>query len=241
MILAILSDIHANLEAFEAVVEDLNKQKPDKVICLGDLIGYGPDPEETVQLFRQKNYISILGNHEAALKGKKMRNWLNFQAKENSEQTENLLSLENIQFCRDLEVTASIHDMLFVHGFPPDSIRRYVTMVKRPELQSHFLTSAYRLCFVGHSHDLLLFEWNGKDVTQEKLCQKRYNLDKGRKYLINAGSVGQPRDGENSAKYLIFDTDTFTLEVFFVPYDYEKTVRKIEQRGFPEAYGLRLR
>ena len=126
MRIAILSDIHGNLEAFQAVITDLETQQMDNVICLGDLIGYGPDPEDVVTLFQGKGYFSVLGNHEAALHTKKMREWLNFQARENSLHTEKLLSPRSINFCCGLKKSATFAGALCVHGFPPASVLKYV-------------------------------------------------------------------------------------------------------------------
>jgi predicted phosphodiesterase len=240
MRIAILSDIHGNLEAFQAVIANMETRHLNKVICLGDLIGYGPDPEEVVSLFQKKGYFSVLGNHEAALQTKKMRDWLNFQAQENSLHTEKLLSPQNITFCCELEKSAIIAEALCVHGFPPDSVVKYSTRVTDDEFVSFFENSKDNLCFVGHSHELLLVSWENGKLHKKSLTKGVYSLSASAKYLINAGSVGQPRDGNNNAKYLIWDTEKAIIEVIFVPYDTQTTIQKIIDRGFPKAYGLRL-
>lgn len=240
MLNAILSDIHSNLEAFLSVIKDLEKRFPDNVICLGDLIGYGPDPEEIVQLFQEKSYLSVLGNHEAALADAKMRNWLNFQAKENSIQTERLLSQESLDFCCGLPKDLIFENALFVHGFPPDSVLSYVTMIPDKDIISYFEQSFQDLIFVGHTHDLLVISWDGSRLKRERLVGGKYRLQEGLKYIINAGSVGQPRDGDNCAKYLLWNTEYNSIEVVRVPYDFKATSRKIQERGFPDAYGQRL-
>jgi predicted phosphodiesterase len=240
MKIAILSDIHGNLEAFQAVIADMETKQLDKVICLGDLIGYGPDPEEVVSLFQKKGYLSVLGNHEAALQTKKMRDWLNFQAQENSLHTEKLLSPQSITFCCELKKSTMFAEALCVHGFPPDSVVKYSNRVTDDEFISYFENCANHLCFVGHSHELLLVSWENGKLHKESLAEGIYSLSASVKYLINAGSVGQPRDGNNNAKYLIWDTQKKTIEVRFVPYDTHTTIQKIIDRGFPKAYGLRL-
>ncbi len=240
MLTAILADIHANLEAFQAVIADLETRSIDSVIGLGDLIGYGPDPDEVVALFRRKGYVSVQGNHEAALGDKKMRNWLNFQARENSIITEQLLSPENLVFCRTLPQNMKTPDALFVHGFPPSSLLRYLTMATNEDLQNYLQQADTALCFVGHTHVLAAVAWDGQALDHAILQAGYYRLSETANYLINAGSVGQPRDGTNSAKYLLWDSRRNRLEVVCVDYDIGTTVAKIKKRGFPEAYGLRL-
>lgn len=240
MRIAILSDIHGNIEAFEAVLEDLKRRTPDRVICLGDLVGYGPDPEEVVQLFIKNKFFSVIGNHEASLKEKKARNTLNFQAKENSIETEKLLSPDSLQYCIQLENNTVLENLLFVHGFPPSSPFRYLSMTSDDDLLKYFRSNDYRICFVGHTHDLLSIYWDGSTIQCSALSEGRYPIEHDMKYIVNAGSVGQPRDGNNSAKYLFIDTKKDVLDVIYIPYDFKKTARKIKERGFPEAYGLRL-
>lgn len=240
MIIGVLSDIHGNLEAFSAVVNDLEQRNVDEVIILGDLIGYGPDPEEVVQLCISQSYSSVLGNHEAALFNKKMRSWLNFQARENSVHTEKLMSSRAIDFCRNLETTLTRDNALFVHGFPPRSILQYVTTKTEKMLKNYFSSTSQEFAFVGHTHDLLWVSSDGENVICEKPAENILALEQGKKYILNAGSVGQPRDGDNSAKYLLWNVRERTIEVVYVPYDFRETARKILQRGFPEAYGLRL-
>ncbi len=240
MLIAVLSDIHGNLEAFQAVIERIDSRNPDKVICLGDLIGYGPNPEEVIQLFVNKGYFSVLGNHEAAIHNSKIRNWLNFQAKENSVQTERLLSPNSIDFCNKLEKNIVVENALFVHGFPPESVLQYITYKKDKDLEKFFFNSDIDLFFVGHTHDLFLTCWNGISVEKIRFTPEVYTLQPDSKYIVNAGSVGQPRDGSNSAKFIFWDTVAKTLEIAQVPYDYKKTTRKIKERGFPDAYGYRL-
>jgi len=240
MLTAILADIHANLEAFQAVIADLEGRPIDSVLGLGDLIGYGPDPDEVVSLFRRKGYISVQGNHEAALSDRKMRSWLNFQARENSIITEQLLSPENRAYCRALPENMTTAGALFVHGFPPSSLLRYLTMASDNDLQSYLHEADTPLCFVGHAHVLAAVTWDGQTLTHDILTAGHYQLSDTTQYLINAGSVGQPRDGTSSAKYLLWDSLKNRLEIVCVDYDIGTTVAKIEKRGFPEAYGLRL-
>ncbi len=240
MQIAVLSDIHGNLEAFLAVIADLENRNPQMVICLGDLIGYGPNPDEVVTILRQKSYLSIQGNHEAALHNETMRNWLNFQALENSFATEKLLSAENHDYCCRLQKSLVIGNILFVHGFPPSSLLRYVSTASDNDLLKYFSAAVADMCFVGHTHELQIVSWDTIHLKRNFLLQKRYPLRPDYRYIINAGSVGQPRDATKGAKYLLWDTKTYSLEVVSIDYDYRTTQQKIRERGFPEVYGLRL-
>ncbi len=241
MTIAIISDIHGNLEAFKAVIADLEQRGISTVYCLGDLIGYGPDPEEVVQLFQHQGYHSVIGNHEAALHQKKMQNWLNFKAKENSIITEELMSVSSVDFCTSLPTSLQVGDAHLVHGFPPDSVLSYATMMDDNSYINYFTKPINKLCFVGHTHDLLIVSFDGHHLERKNVSTERITLRQDRQYIVNVGSVGQPRDGNNNAKYILWNPGQQWVEVVFIPYDYQKTVQKIRQRNFPEAYGLRLR
>jgi predicted phosphodiesterase len=241
MRLAILSDIHGNLEAFQAVYADIARQRPDGVICLGDMIGYGPDPEEIIQGVQDLQCNTVLGNHEASLLTEKARKWMNFQARENSIRTEQLLSAKSLDYCRSLPRFLHAGDAWFVHGFPPDSVFAYLFNQPDHRIEELFATSTASLFFVGHTHDLQLVSQKQGKVVRLPLAEGRISLAKGRKHLINAGSVGQPRDGDNRAKYLIWNNETWDLDVLFIPYDNKKTIGKIYERGFPDIYAERLR
>jgi len=240
MVIAILSDIHGNLEAFQAVIKDLEKYQPEAVICLGDLIGYGPNPEEVITLFRHQGYATVMGNHEAVLQNHKMLNLLNFQAKENAIATANMLSAKSIGYCRTLPKSLIYGGALFVHGFPPSSVMKYVTMATDERFVSFFTKSKHQIHFVGHSHELLIVSWKQGKLMKEKLEKGGYALERETKYIINVGSVGQPRDGNYCAKYVLWDSTANSLTVNYVDYDVQTTVKKIRECGFPEAYGRSL-
>jgi predicted phosphodiesterase len=241
MRLAILSDIHGNLEAFQSVHADMERQGLDGVVCLGDMIGYGPDPEDVIRGIRNLQCSAVLGNHEASLLTEKARKWMNFQARENSITTEKLLSEESITYCRTLPRSLHSGESWFVHGYPPDSVFTYLFNKTDQGIEALFAASEASLYFVGHTHDLQLVSQQQGKVIRTPLSKGRIHLDHDRKYIINAGSVGQPRDGDNRAKYLIWDNETRDMDVLFIPYDSEKTIRKIHERGFPDIYAERLR
>ncbi len=237
---AVLADIHGNLEAFEAVSADLQQQGVDRVICLGDNIGYGPNPEEVVGRLRQLGYTSVLGNHEFALADARARRWFNFQAAENNIVTESLLSGENKQYCCRLPTFFSFEKAHFVHAFPLDSVFRYLNRQSDEKIAALFASTPPYLFFVGHTHRLMLVTGNKGIISRRALTQETVQLELDNKYIVNCGSVGQPRDEDRRAKYLLWDYVARQLVVRFVEYDNRKTMQKIRDRGFPEIYAIRL-
>jgi len=236
----ILSDIHGNLEAFDAVKSDIERHSLDEVICLGDMVGYGPDPDEVVRGVRNLQCQTVLGNHETALFSEKARNRMNFQAKENSVMTQQLLSTESLAYCGNLPLSLHLQDAWFVHGYPPDSASIYLFNQSDAKLQELFAAARASLYFVGHTHDLQLITHQQGQIRRSRLTEGRIALEKGNAYIVNVGSVGQPRDGGNRAKYVIWDDLTGEMEIRFIPYDIKKTMNKIYARGFPAIYAERL-
>jgi predicted phosphodiesterase len=239
--IAVISDIHGNLEALKAVVSHLEGKKVDKVVCLGDLVGYGPDPDEVVQLVKELGYDSVLGNHEVSLREKRERHRLNFMARENNVATENLLSSMSTNYCKKLARFIQLGDAFFVHGFPPDSVHKYSHKQSDETLLETFSSPLINYYFVGHTHELDMVSLKDEQLHRTRLTEGVYVLSVTGKYMINVGSVGQPRDGNNTAKYVVWDMEKRSLEVNYVPYDFERTIEKIKERGFPESFGLRLK
>lgn len=241
MRLAVISDIHANLEAFRAVLADLREQAPDLVYCLGDNLGYGPEPEAVVKLLRAQEIPSVLGNHELGLVDDQGLAWFNASSRRSLEITRQMVSPATLDYCRTLPRSLAAHGRRFVHGLPPDSPTRYLFEVQDRELAKIMAELPEPICFVGHTHELglVILEPGGQALPRE-LPIGRTSLPPGRRVLVNAGSVGQPRDGDNRAKYLIHDDQEGSLEVRAVAYDIAKTVRGILERGFPEFNASRL-
>lgn len=238
MKIAVLSDIHGNLEALEAVLSDLEMYRPDRVVCLGDLIGYGPDPEAVVDKVAGLGITCVLGNHEAALASEKELSWLNFLARENNLATKALLSETSLAFCASLPRSISFEDGCFVHGCPPDSILKYLYMLSDEDITKLLATLPERRFFVGHTHELQIIMVSRGEITRTKLTEGSLQLDDDKAYLISVGSVGHPRDGNPKAKYVLWDSEAGTLEVRGVPYPTQLTAEKIIARGFPRAYAM---
>lgn len=237
---AILSDIHGNLEALEAVFGDLEDRAIDRMVSLGDNVGYGPDPAKVLQRLSERGVPSVLGNHELGLVNASFLSWFNATARRSLLITRRLLSPESLEQIRTFGRTLKMGSALFVHGCPPDSVTRYFFEVYDSEWRQIFSEMAETICFVGHTHELGAVEYDGVEIAQHTLSCGVFRLRADRRYVVNAGSVGQPRDGDRRAKYLIWDDEDETIEVRCVPYAVERTVEKVLELGFPEINARRL-
>ena len=240
MKIAVLADIHANLEALREVLDDIDAQCVADVVSLGDSIGYGPNPEEVLRLLRARNIDQVAGNHESALIWPEDRVWFNPTARTALSKTESLLSASSLDYVKTLPKAFSRHGCLFVHGCPPDSARQYIYELKDDALRQRFDTFPQQLCFVGHTHALELMSLAAGNIQRLALSKGIWDLAADKRYIINAGSVGQPRDGDPRAKYLLWEPEAQLLYVRYVPYDVATTAAKILARGMPEQYARRL-
>ena len=240
MRLAIISDIHGNFEAFQQVLEDIDRSGIDAVISLGDNIGYGPEPDRVVQQIRARQIPSVQGNHELALKDAEYLNWFNPSARKSLIKTRELLSDESLRFITKLEPFLISHACRFVHGFPPDSPLIYIFQASDSSKLEVFEKSAERLCFIGHTHTLEIIGYDGQKLEYHDLPEGLTGLDRNKKYIVNIGSVGQPRDDSNDAKYAIWDTADDTIDMRFISYDIARVVQKIHAAGLPEEHAKRL-
>ncbi|MBW1743812.1 MAG: metallophosphoesterase family protein [Deltaproteobacteria bacterium] len=240
MRLAIISDIHGNLEAFKEVLADIDRSQIDGLACLGDNIGYGPDSERVVELVRERDIPCVMGNHELAAVDVKYLDWMNPTARKSLVMTNEHLSESSIDYIRTLPSAMTYHGSLCVHGFLPDSAVTYLFQRSMAQLKDAFLAMEEKICFLGHTHDLLIISFDGDKVIQASLGNGIVSLHKDHQYIINVGSVGQPRDSNNNAKYVIWDTASESIEVRFVQYDIAATADKIIELGFPEFNARRL-
>ncbi|MBN1841950.1 MAG: metallophosphoesterase [Deltaproteobacteria bacterium] len=240
MRLGIISDIHGNLEAFKQVLADIDQSEVDDVACLGDNIGYGPESEEVVKLIRKRNIPSIMGNHELVIVDPKYLVEMNPVARRSSALTLDLLSSDTIDYIHGLRPSMIFHGALCVHGCPPDSITTYLIELSNRQLRGLFLAMKEKICFAGHTHLLEAITFHRGEVRRVPLGKGSATLQAGQQHIINVGSVGQPRDGNNNAKYVIWDTCARKIEVRFIPYNIAKTANKILELGFPDYNATRL-
>lgn len=240
MRIAVVSDIHGNLEAFKQVLADIDQQKVDKIVSLGDNIGYGPDPEPVMALIRRLEIPSILGNHELAFLDPSYLEWFNPSARESLVKTVRTLAEASKMHIADLPNTMTAQGCRFVHGFPPDEVTTYLFEVSDFKLQETLEMTDERLAFIGHTHKLELIGYDGEQLTRSRLTEGTVQLDSQMPYIINAGSVGQPRDLTNHAKYVIWDQASDCLDVRFVDYDHVSVAIKIITAGLPKVHAERL-
>jgi diadenosine tetraphosphatase ApaH/serine/threonine PP2A family protein phosphatase len=228
--LAIISDIHANLEALESVLADIARMQADNLVCLGDIVGYGADPASCLAIVREHADLCVLGNHDAAVFSVAERAFFNPTARKAVHWTAAQLSDDDIAYLRGLPFRASVEDLLFVHSAPraPEQWE-YVFSGMEARMYGRYFHE--RICFVGHSHVPGLYPIDAGVRT--------YAHDQ--RFLINVGSVGQPRDGDWRGSYGLLDTVAGTYENRRVEYDVESAARKIRERGLPPRLAERLR
>lgn len=233
MKIGVMSDIHGNSEALSEVLIDIEKQSVDKIICTGDLVGYGPYPNEVVDVFIDQKISSTLGNHDVATFDMELLNDLGGIAHESIMLTLDILGKDEKNYLKQLPKSIDCRNFHFVHASPPDNVRGYITRKSVEEIKYLFSQFDSNICFIGHTHLLAKYYLDGNELKYEPMEEGKISLDQGKKYILNVGSVGQPRDGIHKAKYVIFDEDDYSLEVRFVDYDIKKVQNKILELGFP--------
>jgi diadenosine tetraphosphatase ApaH/serine/threonine PP2A family protein phosphatase len=228
--LAVISDIHSNLEALQAVLAQIEQMGCDHIVCLGDVVGYGADPGPCVDLVRERCAAVVRGNHDQAVADGAGLEYLPRDGQEAAVHNRKLLSEEQLAYLNTLPLVDVFQGFTLAHATPeaPDTWRRLDSFTIARAQFSHFDTA---VCFIGHTHI--------PAVMAEKLGVLR--VRRGSRFLVNVGSVGQPRDTNPQACFVVFDTDLFTCRFVRVPYDLETTARKIADAGLPKALGQRLR
>ena len=237
---AILSDIHGNMEAFQSVLKDIERAQISQIFCLGDCIGYGPEPRKVLNLIGDLNISTVMGNHELAILRPNDASWFNPIAQESLKITRKMLNSAALDQISLFPLFILHHGCRLVHGFPPDLPKMYLFQASEEKLFKTFKTSSEPICFIGHTHQLELIEYNGKTIARRPLEKETVYLNENHRYIINIGSVGQPRDGDNNAKYVIWDETERSIEICYVTYDIDSTAQKIEAAGLPKAHANRL-
>jgi predicted phosphodiesterase len=240
MRIAIISDIHSNLEAFRQVLTDIDQSRVDRVVCLGDNVGYGPEPEAVVNLIRDQDIPCVMGNHELAIVEPRYLDVMNPNARESILLTQRLISQQTVNYMKGLKPCLVFQGSRCVHGCPPASVITYMFQVSQAKLKGIFLSMKERICFAGHTHDLEIIDFDGEKTTRRPLSEGVCPLKAKHSYIINVGSVGQPRDRDNRAKYVIWDRDCRQVHVRCIAYDIAKTASRILELGFPAFNARRL-
>lgn len=238
MRVAVISDIHSNLHALEAVLEDIEREAPDELWCLGDVVGYGPRPDECVDRARERAALSLCGNHDLAVLGTIDVGEFTGDAAAAALWTRSVLGAEQDAWLRTLAPQAVRPGVELFHGSPRDAVWDYV-LTEQVALISILETEA-PLVLVGHSHVALALGWDGASLTGG-LAPAGTELDLAeRRWLLNPGSVGQPRDGDPRAAWLLIDIAAGRAAFRRVPYPIEQTQAEIRERGLPDALAARL-
>lgn len=239
MRLGIFSDVHSNLEALNAVIEDYEDKRIDKFICLGDVVGYGANPNECCDIVKGLASMTVLGNHDAAVAGRMDYSFYYHDAREALNWCVRQLSPENHAWLRSLPYLETMNDMCFSHGSPlkPEKFDYIFNMSQASELIEHYDQIA-TASFLGHSHLAKSFTLGLGGVSE--VVATRFSLRRNRKYIITDGSVGQPRDCDNRACYTVYDTDTRVFEYYRVEYDIESAAKKIFIADLAVGFGKRL-
>jgi len=237
---AIIADVHANLTAFAAVLKDIEQRGGmDEIWCLGDTVGYGPDPHECIALLRQQRHVCVAGNHDWGAIGKVNIADFNPDAAAACQWTTQQLSPEDIRYLENLPLTLERDDFTLVHGSPREPIWEYLTSTSIALQNFNFFQSPY--CLVGHSHVPLVFRDEDGACSFNKWTTN-IGLALGQnRLIINPGGVGQPRDGDPRASYAIYDTENRQLRLYRVPYDIETTQHKMMEGGLPIRLVVRLK
>jgi predicted phosphodiesterase len=241
MRIGVISDIHGNHEALQAVLEDLDRHEIHSIFCLGDLIGYGPAPDAVTLAIRDREIETVMGNHELGTMDPSHMRWFNPPARESLKITAGMLSKASLDFIATLKPSRVRFGCRFVHGFPLDSVNTYAFAVTDNRVTHTFKAMKENLCFIGHTHLLEIIDFDGQNLSRSPLLKGITRLSSDRKYIVNIGSVGQPRDGNHDAKYVIYDTEKLTVELRYIAYDIQAVMQKIRAAGLPEIHAERLR
>jgi len=230
MRLAIISDIHSNLPALQKAIEEIDRRGVDEIFCLGDVVGYGAHPNECLELVKQRCSVVLKGNHDAAAVDLSVAAFFTNHARVAAQWTNRHLSAENKAILKDLPLLAQRGELVFVHASPVDPEEwNYVLDIGEVRRALEAFTGT--ICFIGHSHIPGVFSHHG-------LADR---IQKGERYVINVGSVGQPRDGDPRLSFGIFDSTAWVYENVRADYDVDLARESIIKVGLPRMLGERLR
>lgn len=233
----IIADIHANEIALEAVLREL--KGVEGIVCLGDLVGYGPNPNECVQRIRKLCQPVLMGNHDLASIGRMDLDWFNEYARDALLWTSQVLTLENKRYLEGLPTKESFLDFEIVHGSLRSPTEEYITSTIEAKVSLRLLEKD--VLFIGHTHvPSIFFEKDGRMYAERLQDKEEVSLGDGIKKIINVGSVGQPRDGDPRASFGILDTESNRVQIKRIPYDIDSVQRLMERENLPPYLIQRL-
>lgn len=244
MLYLLLSDLHANMEAFDAVLRDAEMRYPsmDSAVCLGDVVGYGADPEAVVERIQQITKTVIRGNHDKAVALGENLEWFNPAARDATYWTLNQLRPESVDYLRELpRGPRMVNGFQICHGSPLDEDEYLITSHDVEMLAGHLDTG---VIFFGHTHVQGGFRMLRGVVTvlprPDENDSETLEIEEQAYYILNPGSVGQPRDQDPRAAYAVYDSGRRLFHMHRVAYEVETTQRKILEAGLPERLAYRL-
>jgi len=237
---AIIADIHANLTAFMAVLVDIEqKGEVEELWCLGDIIGYGPDPHQCIELLRKAQHICVAGNHDLAAIGEIDTSDFNPDAAAACEWTAGQLTAADRVYIKSLPLAIERDDFTLVHGSPRQPIWEYVLSIGTARENFTYFKSKY--CLVCHTHVPAIFkQGKGGSCSFSQFSTKEETVLGEERLIINPGAVGQPRDGDPRASYAIYDSESKTISLHRVPYDIAATQARMVEKRLPMRLVARL-
>lgn len=237
MRLAILSDIHGNLEALDTVLADVDRRGVDAMACLGDFVGYGAAPNECIERLRPRIEVAVAGNHDFAACGRIRLGYFNPDAAAAARWTTEHLTPEHLDYLRSLEFSVQWHGHRLVHSTPiaPEA---WEYVFSPGDAHDQMQAVSEDVCFIGHSHYPGTYEIDGESVRYTR--EEQVAGAPGKRYLVNVPSVGQPRDGDPRAGYLYFDDSIRAFEHVRLEYDIPAAMQRIRDAGLPPFLADRL-
>ncbi|MEJ2636790.1 MAG: metallophosphoesterase family protein [Calditrichia bacterium] len=235
MKIAVISDIHSNLAALTEALNFIRKEQVDKIVCLGDVVGYGPRPNECVELVRENCQICLMGNHDHAVLGLTDTYHFNQYAREAVNWTRRTLTIYNKAYLENLPFSHHENELLYVHSTPVNP-EEWHYILSEYEAKQYLNKLTQRICFVGHSHIPVIFS-----AQKGSFYEEETELDyKNSKYIINVGSVGQPRDGDPRLCFVLFDTESGLFKYVRLEYPVQETYDEILENKLPPFLAMRL-
>ena len=234
----VFSDLHSNLEALNQFEKEISSIPFDRLVCLGDIVGYGADPNLCVDWVRKNADFTLAGNHDLAVVKKTHIAYFNAYAIEACKWTQKILTAENKAFLESLEMDRKENDAYWVHASPYQPARWHY-IVSKKSAEKHFWSFEASVCFVGHSHKPIILEQKPKGEINDYVADL-WDIEPRNRYIFNGGSLGQPRDGNTKPMYIIYDSDERTVEFKRFNYDFSQTQNKIIENGIPAYLADRL-
>ncbi|HKX60764.1 MAG TPA: metallophosphoesterase family protein [Verrucomicrobiae bacterium] len=233
---AVIADIHANLEAFEVVLNDAKDQKCTHYCCLGDVVGYNANPKECLDIVRSMGMPCVKGNHDEYCSTDEELEGFNPHAAEAVNWTRRQLRPEDRQWLRELKYVRLVASFSIVHA-TLDGPQRWGYVFDKLAAAASFTYQNTSVCFFGHTHVPVAFV---RDSMVRGGTYSKFKVEPGKKYFVNVGAVGQPRDGNPKAGYVVYDMDDATIELRRLDYDIPTAQKKIMEAGLPQKLADRL-